>query len=225
MLPQPNTFLDDLWDDEQPMRGSVEAAKAFVLRLNPRFDQIGLVTYESKVPEDPPPVELQCAVERDSPCLEPACDASICYAEVLDRLDNTHAGGGTNIAHGIMEGIDVLSNKAGHNGRPAAAHIMIVMTDGEANQTQGLDGACDNDPNLWPNDDERAKDCTVYYAMEARNNGIVIYSITLGEGADIELMEHIAELTGGIHRHAPTTEQLGPIFNELYSRIFLRIVE
>jgi hypothetical protein len=218
MVPQPNTFLDDLWDDEQPIRGSVEAGKAFIRRLNPRFDQIGLVTYDSTARIRS---ELEC-VRRLGP---DNCDMQDLENTVIAELDDTHAGGGTNIAHGIKLGTEVLSNRDGHMGRPAAAHIMIVMTDGEANQTRELDGACDDDPNLWPNDDERAKDCSVYYAMQARNNGIVIYSITLGEGADIELMEHIAELTGGIHRHAPTTEQLGPIFNELYSRIFLRIVE
>jgi hypothetical protein len=61
--------------------------------------------------------------------------------------------------------------------------------------------------------------------MVARNNGIVIYTITLGESADIELLQYVAELTGGVHRHAPRVEQLGPIFDELYQRIFLRLVE
>jgi hypothetical protein len=38
-------------------------------------------------------------------------------------------------------------------------------------------------------------------------------------------MQFIAELTGGVHRHAPRPEQLDPIFDELYNRIFLRLVE
>jgi len=77
--------------------------------------------------------------------------------------------------------------------------------------------------------EQQGKDCAVYYASKspdsARNNGIVIYTITLGEGADIELMQYIAEETGGLHRHAPRPEQLDAIFEELYERIFLRLVE
>jgi len=119
----------------------------------------------------------------------------------------------------------VLSNTGGHYGRPGAAHIMILMTDGEANNLSNTEAVCDDDPNLWPQDSERAKDCMVYYARQARNNGIVIYSITLGKSADHEVMMYIAELTGGVHRHADRPEDLDTIFDELYNRIFLRLVE
>lgn len=212
MMPQPNRYLDDLWDDEQPIRASVEAAKGFVRKLNPRFDQVGLVTYSSSASIRS---KLQCVrrLGRDS------CDMDVLENTVIDELDDTHADGGTNIAEGIQDGITVLSNRSNQYGRPAAAHIMILMTDGEANT-----GSC-GDSDDWPNDDERAKDCVIFRAREARNNGIVIYTITLGEGADIELLSHVADMTGGIHRHAPSPEQLEPIFDELYSRIFLRIVE
>ena len=108
---------------------------------------------------------------------------------------------------------------------------MILLTDGESNQTDSLPSAC-YAQDYWPHNDgdpadetNRSKDCVVYYARQARNNGIVIYAITLGASADIELMEYIAELTGGVHRHAPRPEQLDPIFDELYNRIFLRLVE
>jgi hypothetical protein len=214
--PQPYRYLDDLYDDEQPIRASVEAAKAFVRKLNPRFDQIGLVTYNSRAHLKS---ELQCvrANGREN------CTMEDFEETVIEDLENTHAGGGTNIAEGIKDGIDVLSNRDGHYGRPGAAHIMILMTDGEANQTNGLDKPACYEEELW--DGNNAKDCVIYYAREARNNGIVIYTITLGDGADAELMSHVAEMTGGIHRDAPSVEQLGPIFDELYSRIFLRIVE
>ncbi len=212
MAPQPNRYEDDLWDDEQPIRASVEAAKGFVRKLNPRFDQVGLVTYSSSASIRS---KLQCVrrLGRDN------CDMDVLENTVIDELDGTHAKGGTNIAEGIEDGITVLSNIGDQYGRPAAAHIMILMTDGEANT-----GSCGSSDD-WPNDDERAKDCVIVRAREARNNGIVIYTITLGEGADIELLSHVADMTGGIHRHAPSPEQLEPIFDELYSRIFLRIVE
>ncbi len=223
MAPQPYRYLDDIYDDEQPIRGAVEAAKNFVDRLDPSKDQIGYVSYSSYATINS---ELQCVRRLGTTfCTEAVIDST-----VIHSLDNTHAGGSTNIAHGIAKGIDVLSNTPGHFGRPGAAHIMIVMTDGEANQgTNYLDPACD-DEDLWPYNTgnshvDSAKDCVVYYAMRARNNGIIIYTITLGNGADIELMQYIAELTGGIHRHAPRPEQLDPIFDELFRRIFLRLVQ
>ncbi|MBN1247316.1 MAG: VWA domain-containing protein [Anaerolineae bacterium] len=212
-------FLDDIYDDEQPIRGSVEAAKNFIGKLDPAYDQIGFVPYSGRA-NDSDRVELQCVRRLGSE----NCTSQVITNTVISALDNTHADGNTNIGEGIKDGIEVLSNLPGHYGRPSAAHIMVLMTDGEANQTAGLDTSqCT--ANLWPGDSSQAKDCVVYYAMVARNNGIVVYTITLGESADIELMQYVAELTGGVHRHAPRVEQLGPIFDELYQRIFLRLVE
>jgi hypothetical protein len=212
-------YLDDLFDDEQPIRGAVEAAKDFVGELNPEYDQVGFVPYSGRA-KSGERVELQCL--RSAAASGENCTDQVITDTVISALDNTHADGSTNIGEGIKSGIEVLSNLPGHFGRPSAAHIMVLMTDGEANRSDGLDTSkCT--ANLWPGDQH--KDCVVYYAMLARNNGIVIYTITLGESADIELMQYVAELTGGVHRHAPRVEQLGPIFDELYQRIFLRLVE
>jgi hypothetical protein len=106
---------------------------------------------------------------------------------------------------------------------------MIVMTDGETNTLSGVDSIC-YAQQLWPIrtgdlNRDRAKDCAIFYARQARDNGIVIYSITLGATADTELMAAVAETTGGVHRHAPRPEQLDAIFDELYERIFLRLVQ
>lgn len=211
-------YLDDIYDDEQPMRGAVEAAKRFVSRTDPAYDQIGLVSYSSNVTTED---ELQC-VRRLGPA---NCNPSVITNTVIASLDNLHASGSTAIPGAMRRGIEVLSNTSGHYGRPGAAHIMILMTDGEANSLSNTEGVCDDDPNLWPQDSQPAKDCMVYYARQARNNGIVIYSITLGKSADIEVMMYVAELTGGVHRQADSPEDLDNIFDELYNRIFLRLVE
>ena len=220
--PQNYRYNDYIYDDEQPIRGAVEAAKRFVQRMDPQYDQIGLVSYNSRATIRD---ELECVRRRGAA----SCDMTVFNNTVISSLDGLHAGGSTNIGHAIMRGIDVLSNKSGHYGRPGAAHIMILMTDGESNQISGLDAVC-YAQDYWPHNTgnatrDHSKDCVVYYARQARNNGIVIYSITLGASADIELMQYIAELTGGVHRHAPRPEQLDPIFDELYNRIFLRLVE
>ena len=225
-------YLDDLYDDEQPMRASVEAAKNFVRRLDPRYDQVGYVSYNGTATIRD---RLQClrkeGVDHCIAGYDPDLGKSSTIIEntVIAHLDSTTANDGTNIGHGIMLGIQVLSSKSPNYGRPGAAHIMIVMTDGETNTLSGVDPICYAEER-WPIrtgdlNRDRAKDCAIYYAMQARNNGIVIYSITLGATADIELMAKVAEITGGIHRHAPRPEQLDTIFDELYERIFLRLVQ
>ncbi len=240
MYPQPYRLLDDLYDDEQPMRGSVEAAKRFVRRLDPRYDQIGYVSYNNRATIES---RLECLVRRGADTCAAGYDPDSGYSSnvventVISKLESTNASGGTNIGDGVRRGIDVLSNRVvdgtQHYGRPGAAHIMVVMTDGQTNTLDNLPSACSSELSLWPpsvgasygSTVHRSQVCTVYYAMQARNNGIVIYSITLGAGPDVDLMRHIAELTGGIHRHAETPDQLDDIFDELYRRIFLRLVE
>ncbi len=237
----PDQRYDAIYDDEQPIRNALEAAKHFVGRLDARFDQIGYVRYSgsSEIMD-----ELECLRRRgvedlDNPNCNPSwsnpggepprdpdcgCFAGVITNTVLYDLDNTTASGNTNIAEGMMDGIAVLSTQNPHYGRPGAAHIMVLMTDGEANTYSGCDSACDDDPNLWPNDSVLAKDCVVYYAHEARDNAIVVYTISLGWGADRELMEHVADTTGGFHRWAPTSDKLDAIFDELFERIFLRLI-
>ncbi len=222
--PNPDRRRDDIYDDEQPIRAAIEAAKRFVGMLDYRYDQIGYVSYATDVTIKS---ELQCLRRLGAQ----NCTPAVITSTVIAQLDATMAGGGTNIGGGIQKGIAVLSTQSGHYGRPGAAHIMILMTDGRPNvvpdntcytynliQKYGL--------TVPSNDSERrGKECTLYYAEQARNNSIVIYTITLGNSADFELMETVANITGGVHRNADRPEKLHQIFDELYERIFLRLVE
>jgi hypothetical protein len=215
----PDQRQDAIYDDEQPIRNALEAAKHFVSRLNPRFDQVGYVRYSS---------DAQVASELE--CLRrlgaSSCTPQVITDTVLYQLDRTEARGGTNIADGIKQGIGVLSTIPPHYGRPGAAHVMILMTDGQANQYP--DYECWQE-DLWPDvgdtSIDRAADCVIHYAQEARDNAIVIYTISLGESADRELMAEVAELTGGYHRGADSREKLDEIFDELFERIFLRLIQ
>ncbi len=222
--PNPDRRRDDIYDDEQPIRAAIEAAKRFVGMLDYKYDQIGYVSYASDVTIKS---ELQCLRRLGAG----GCTPQVITDTVIAQLDSTTAGGATNIGGGIKSGIDVLSTRAGHFGRPGAAHIMILMTDGRPNQVP--DSTCSTYNLIQKyglttptNDSERkGKECTLYYAEQARNNSIVIYTITLGDSADFELMETVANITGGVHRNADRPEKLNQIFDELYERIFLRLVE
>jgi hypothetical protein len=214
----PDQRYNPIYDDEQPMRTALEAAKHFVARLEPRFDQIGYVPYSNDAEIAS---ELQC-LRRLPPH---ACTPAVITATVLSQLDATRAGGSTNIGDGLMKGIQVLSTVDPHYGRSGAAHIIVLMTDGQANKYPNSE--CWQE-DLWPDVGDstldRANDCVMYYAREAQNNGIVIYTISLGWSADSDLMDAVAELTGGLHRGAKSSAELDAVFDELYERIFLRLI-
>lgn len=222
--PNPDRRKDDIYDDEQPIRAAIEAAKRFVGMLDYRYDQIGYVSYASDVTIQS---ELQCLRRLGAQ----NCTPSVITSTVVAKLDATKASGGTNIGGGIQKGIEVLSTLSGHYGRPGAAHIMILMTDGRPNVSPNTTCYTYNLIQKYglttpTNTSERqGKECTLYYAEQARNNSIVIYTITLGDSADFELMETVANITGGVHRNADRPEKLNQIFDELYERIFLRLVE
>ena len=220
---------DDIYDDEQPIRGSVEAAKMFVgTLLDPKFDQVGYVRYSSSASIRS---HLQCLRKEGE-----GCDADVITETVIDELDTTYAGGSTNIADGMKDGLEVLRTGSrpacvggtGPCGRPGANHVMIVMTDGQANQRPN--DYCD-DEDLYPNQpgesdsQRRARDCVMYYAYEARDSNVIIYTITLGGSADVELMQAVADLTGGVYRPADNPGELPKIFEELYDLMFLRLVQ
>lgn len=225
--PNPDRRYDDVYDDEQPIRTAIEAAKRFVGMLDPRYDQIGYVYYSDSAQIAS---ELQClrrCSQNPGSCPAGECTSQVITNTVIAALDATYAGGATNIADGMLRGIQVLSTQSGHYGRPGAAHVMIVMTDGRANRYPN-DTCWKED--LWPDNsgeisEVRGRDCVIYYARQARDNSIVVYTITLGGTADFELMEAVADITGGVHRNADRPEKLNAIFDELYERIFLRLVE
>jgi hypothetical protein len=65
----------------------------------------------------------------------------------------------------------------------------------------------------------------IYYANEARNNTIIVYTIGLGAQADNALLQEVADRTGGMYYYAPNANDLDRIFQEIADQIFLRLVE
>jgi hypothetical protein len=244
----PNQQEDPIYKGELPIRDALKAAINFVDRMDFSLDQVGYVDYDTnphtrnrleclrrRGPEnlddplcdenwfDPggePPTDPDCG------CLDEDFNSTIDNT-VIYELNSTVSSLRTNMAGGMKDGIEVLSTATGHYGRPGAAHIMVLMTDGEANEYPHSygDPVCYNiDGREWPGG-PNAKDCVIYYAHEARDNGIVIYTISLGYSADLEIMEAVAEITGGEHRWAPSPDKLDDIFDELFERIFVRLTD
>ncbi len=228
----PDQSKDAIYTGEQPIRAALNAARGFVGRMDPYFDQVGYVRYSSGAEIAN---QLECLRRRET------CTRQVITDTVDFQLRTTDSAGSTNIAGGILNGIEVLRTTGPCDfstplanrvrcGRPGAAHIMVLMTDGEANVTP--DSTCYSGTNaaLWPppydtgDTIDRAKDCVIYYARQARQAGIVIYAISLGESADQELMIAVADIGGGTHYYAPNAQTLDQIFDELFKNIFLRLI-
>jgi hypothetical protein len=215
-----DTVYDDLYDDDQPIRSLKEAAKRFAYQLDPSVDQVGLVTYGAVGTGNEATIDqwLQCVVEDGDRCDD--------FGDVLLAVENIDAAGGTNIPDGIRQGMEVFAHE---NSRSAAVHIIILMTDGQTNQTDGLPSACWAE-DLWDppsnsTEQDRSRDCVVYYTNQAQEAGYVIYTISLGAQADIDLLEYVAKETGAEHYNAPRMEQLAAIFDAIAEHIFLRLIK
>jgi len=227
-----NNVMDDLFDDKQPIRASKEAAKNFVKRLKARYDQVAFVTYSSGSRIDE---ELMCIKQHGYPPSElgrgvwdfdtnQPDDAWVwCYDPIMNAIEAMDSEGSTNIGDGLRQGIETLSTQAGHYGRPAAAKVIVLMTDGQANVTPS-NSPCDDDPDLWP-EGGSPKDCVIYFANQARDSNIVVYTIGLGDSADHDLLRAVADRTGGVYYFAPAAEQLDTIFQQIADQIFLRLVK
>jgi hypothetical protein len=252
---------DDMFDDQQPIRASKEAAKNFVRRLRAGFDQVGFIAYSTsanwgdrrelncvKTPKDPAtysgpdvigvwdpdtgpdPRWVWCYDEREGATgydMNRDREDSNTHGSVIGAIEDMRANGWTNIADGMHDAMAIIGSGSGHYGRPNAIKVMILLTDGIANRS--VSSACYAEdlyqPNSSNSDERRAADCVMYYAQEARDQSIVIYSIGLGLGADGDLLQAAAEETNGRYYFAPKAQDLDRIFQEIADQIFLRLVE
>ena len=57
------------------------------------------------------------------------------------------------------------------------------------------------------------------------DDGAILYTISLGLQTNGALMEEMAQLASGEHFFAPTTDDLGDVFNQIASRIPGALVE
>ena len=112
----------------------------------------------------------------------------------LTTLNSTLWNGATDIEAGIEKGAEALTDPA--TSRPLAEKIMIVFTDGAYTAA---------DP--------------VPAATAARNQGIIVYTITFGAGARQADMQAVALAGGGKHYHAPDAGSLNAVFLKIAGSI------
>lgn len=111
--------------------------------------------------------------------------------EILDDLGSQPLIGNTNIAAGLREGINALTDPS--NSRVTSCKTIVLLTDGIL--TQG------DDP--------------VQLATMARNMNIRIHTIAFSAQADADLMTRVAQAGGGQCYIAPDAESLRSVFKTI----------
>ncbi|MCE9554379.1 MAG: VWA domain-containing protein [Planctomycetes bacterium] len=108
-------------------------------------------------------------------------------ADITDARQAGHYHDYTNIAAGMAKARTELVTKA----RPGAYRMMVLMTDGQANFYNGQVN------------ETAANNAVITEATAAKNAGIKIMTISLGAAADANIMQQVADITGGKHFNVP----------------------
>ena len=107
---------------------------------------------------------------------------------LYNAVDRINASGGTNLSKGISLAISQFVESS--YDRNDAYKYIIFLTDGDGSYNTS-------------------------YTDRANENGIVIYTIGLGDGVNQNILENIAEGTGGKYFFASTADVLNDIYNNV----------
>jgi pSer/pThr/pTyr-binding forkhead associated (FHA) protein/Mg-chelatase subunit ChlD len=135
--------------------------------------------------------------------LTPVSDASFQsgVAESLTRVD--FSGNWTDIAGGIERGIYTLTRE----GRPEALPALVFFTDGIIDTG---DRARDLERGRWLRDD---------LAAEATQRGIRIFGVAFTEAADYQLIQSVAQITGGEHYRVLDAPEIAGALARIRARV------
>jgi Mg-chelatase subunit ChlD len=111
----------------------------------------------------------------------------------------------TNIAAGMKSAREEIED----NARLGAFKMMILMTDGQAN---------------LPGNSSQSKQAALDEAYLAAAKNIPIVTISLGSGADIDLMDEIASITNGVHFNIPGGQPV-EAYEEDLKEVFRKIAD
>lgn len=126
-------------------------------------------------------------------------------ATTLDGMQAGHYASSTNIGAGILRGIEELT---GSRASPVAKKSMILLTDGVANI--GCETCTSYDP-------AGGQAYALEMARKAADEGIRIFTVSVGSGADSALMDQIASIGSGGHFHAEgTIDQYSAQLDEIF---------
>ena len=128
------------------------------------------------------------------------------FDEVADIVRHRQAGHYDPYTN-IYDGMKTARREFERNARAGARRLMVLMTDGQANR---------------PGNTSNARRKALQEAQEAADAGIPIITISLGAGADTDLMEEIAEITHGAYFEIPggqTVAQYEEDLKEIFRQV------
>ena len=103
--------------ETDPADKRLDAARVFVMKMDPARDKVGLVSWNEGIDFSIPPTDDFAAI-----------------LEAIGRVDSS--GRGTNLDRGLKEAIDLLSADGYTAGRDGGARIVIILSDGDGDYTK-----------------------------------------------------------------------------------------
>jgi len=184
-----------------------EAAKAVVDGFIGSGSEVGVIFYDAIQGAT---LNQNLSKEQDFDNVKQAIDAR----QISSTNGNQTPGGHTNIADGLRVTHELLDT----NGNPITD--VLLLSDGKANvplSPKWEPYACG--PSIFTGQNEQPSHDAWCEAAFLASRGIRVHTVALGDGADTQLMQSIAEVTGGEYRRSPTPEELESVFQEIISSI------
>ena len=176
--------------------------KSGSMASNGRFEALGngldvfLAEMERSIPEE----RVSLTVYDTFP--QKLVDMTDQLVPISEAFSEQVPDGFTGIGRALEVGIDSVQNDPGSRGQFSLKSV-VLMTDGR--QNRGVN--------------------PVVIANRARDLGITVHTITFSSGANEDLMEEVAQITGGIHVHADTDQELLDAFDTIANTIQVLTIE
>ncbi|MCK9518275.1 MAG: VWA domain-containing protein [Dehalococcoidia bacterium] len=190
-----------------PYDPAMSAATYFTTLFNPAYDKIGVAQFSTRAA------------------------ANLGLSSNFGTVRNAIAGldfpeGNTNIAHGLAQGRNIVN---GPGKRPNAVRVIVLLTDGIANQYCGsssyswssYSGSCSSNANNV----SRAVSHAELVANAIGGDDTLIYTIGLGYDVDGDFLRDIARRGGGSYYFSPTTAELDAAFRAIADETHIALTQ
>lgn len=207
LLSAPSTTTGP-WD---PYQGMISNAQYFTTLFNSSYDKLGLISYSS-----------QGTLRRN---------LSSNFSQIRSDMDAiVYPTGGTNSAHGIAVGRQVLD---GSGKRTNAVRVLVFLTDGRANSYCGATYAASNYnstscPSQGGGNDGNSSAVNAANQEATRlaaGNDTYIYTIGFGPYVDDAFLQNIANIGHGQYYKAPTLAQLDDAFRAIAAETHIALTQ
>lgn len=173
----------------QKLTDAQNAAIDFINQLDSEYDRVGLVGFS------------ESSSKKNAKVYSPLTNI---FITVIDEINNLDADSGTNTGDGIKKSNEELLKDNLNN-----IKIQILLSDGKPTYPDcGGFYSCQKDI-----------DYALDQAQISADNNIIIYTISLGNDADQDFMQEIADITNGKHYYSYDSSDLEDIFNEIATEI------